>query len=150
MTQTDPRLAHDRILSRDDDIQEVLELLLQNALNPRQVWLVFLDDADRVAGPLMPCDDYPEDPNDPADTDDLGRIGFADLLAARLAGMLEAIEAAQVVFVWERRGPSEFLSDELAWASAMARSCAGAGVRVRAQFLLHTSGVRPLTLDDHG
>ncbi|WP_106814676.1 hypothetical protein [Microbacterium timonense] len=149
MTDIDPRLEHDRVLRHDSDLEEVLELLLTEAMNPRQLWLFYLDDGDRLTGPIMPCDDYPDHPDDLMETGDLGVVSFADVLAQRILQILEAVEASQVVLVWERPGPREFAPDELRWARAMARSCADAGVRLRAQFLLHDGGVRQLAPDDH-
>ena len=149
MTDIDPRLDHDRELRHDADLEEVLELLLWHAINPRQVWLLFLDEEDRLVGPIMPCDDYPDDPAELMHTGDLGSLPFADVLTNRLTLMLETIGATQVVLVWERPGPSEFANDELRWAAAMARSSGEAGVRLRAQFVLHDGGLRQLTPDDY-
>lgn len=145
----DPRLDHDRVLRHDSDLEEVLELLLDRALNPRQMWLLFLDADLRLTGPIMPCDDYPPDPYGEFETTDLGVAPFAEVLAVRMRGMLSAIDAAQVVIVWERPGSREFTTDERAWAGAMAAECGAEGVDLRAQFVLHDGGLRQLTADDH-
>ena len=149
MTDIDPRLDRDRVLRHDSELQEVIELLLAQAINPRQLWLFFLNDDQRIAGPIMPCDDYPDDPGDIAATDDLGAVPFADVLAHRFGLILDTVGATQIVLVWERLGRREFAENELGWARAMAGSCAALGVPLRAQFLLHDGGVRQLTPDDY-
>ncbi|TQK18295.1 hypothetical protein FBY40_0782 [Microbacterium sp. SLBN-154] len=145
----DPRLDHDRVLRHDSDLEEVLELLLDRALNPRQMWLLFLDADGRLTGPIMPCDDYPLDPFRLDEIDDLGLLPCAEILAVWIGGLIAAIDAAQAVIVWERRGPREFTDDERAWAGAMAVECGAEGVGLRAQFVLHDDGIRQLTADDH-
>lgn len=150
MTDIDPRLDHDRVLHHDSELEEVLELLLTHAMNARQVWLLFLDDDHRLVGAIMPCDDYPDDPDDVSATEDLGVVPFADVLAHRLGEIFDVVGATRVVLVWERLGPREFAGDELRWARAMAAACAAAGVGLRAQFLLYGGGVRQLTTDDYG
>lgn len=145
----DSRLSRDRALRHDSDLEEVLELLLDRALNPRQVWLLFLDADQRLTGPVMPCDDYPLDPFGLEVTDDLGPLPCAEILAAWIGGLLAAIGAAQAVIVWERRGSREFTEDERTWAGAMAVECGAEGVHLRAQFVLHDDGIRQLTADDH-
>lgn len=148
MTDIDPRLDHDRALTHDSELEQVLALLLERAMNPRQLWLFFLDGDDRMVGPVMPCDDYPDDPDDRGPSE-FGVCGFAAVLARRLGEILEMVDGSQVVLVWERPGPPKFAADELSWARAMARECGELGVPVRAQFLLHTNGTRLLTPDDY-
>ena len=145
----DSRLSPDRVLRHDSDLEEVLELLLDRALNPRQVWLLFLDAEQRLTGPVMPCDDYPLDPYGLEKTDDLGLVPCAEIFAAWIGGLLTGIGAARAVIVWERRGSRDFTPDERAWARAMALECGAEGVDLRAQFVLHDDGIRQLTADDH-
>ena len=45
----------------DDELREGLRMLLQRA-NLRQMWLIFLDDGQRIGDPLMPMDDTPTTP----------------------------------------------------------------------------------------
>lgn len=148
MTDIDPRLDRARALARDDELEEVLELLLGSSIR-RQLWLIFLDDEHRITGPLMPSEDVPRCPDGPVQTDDLGEMTWARLLGHRLSGIAEMIDAAQVVLVWERPGPNAFQVQDLAWARAMSHACAESGMALRAQFLLHDTGIRMLTLDDH-
>ncbi len=150
MTSSDARLDRERILSTDADLEEVVSLLLREAINPRQMWMLFFDAQKRSAGPLMPCDDYPAHPDDPTLTEDLGELGFAAVLAHRIASLVELLEAESVVFVWERPGSPAFRAEDLEWARAMADACNALHVRVRAQFRLHDRGVRLLTVDDYG
>jgi hypothetical protein len=146
MTDIDHRLARDRILTRDDDLDEVLGLLLQHAINPRQLWLIFLDADGRLVDPLMPCDDYPPHPSESPGTADLA---FARDLGHRLRYIVEATGAASVVLVWERVGPPRFGVDERTWARAMAQVCRESELHLRGQFVLHDEGVRMLSPDDY-
>ena len=145
----DARLGPDRRLTTDADLEEFLGLLLRGAIR-RQLWLIMLGPDDRVTGPLMPMDDYPQDPGEPCDTEDLGRAPSARVLADRAAFVCRMVGGRAIVLVWERPGPDKFTPADLAWAGAMARECAAAGARLRAQFVLHDGGVRPLTADDYG
>lgn len=71
------------------------------------------------------------------------------MLALRLDEILDAVDATKVVLVWERLGAREFGREELCWAGSMADACRVAGVRLRAQFVLHDGGVRQLAPDDY-
>lgn len=148
MTDIDPRLDLDRVLARDEDLEEVLTLLLRNAIH-RQMWLFFLDDQDRATGVIAPCDDYPLDPHGRVPTSDHGGMTFAAALCRTLRALVDDGAAGRVVLIWERRGSEVFTPDELGWAGAMAEACRDAHVPLRAQFLLHDAGVRMLTPDDY-
>lgn len=144
----DPRLARDRVLATDADLQEVIELLLQTA-NQRQVWLFMLDEQQRLAGPLMPMDGYPETPDELVGTDDLGLVSFPRVFVERAGVICEAVGGSAIVLVWERRGPEKFTADDRAWARALAHEAGEHGPRLRAQFVLHNTGLRQITPDDY-
>ncbi|MGF6822115.1 hypothetical protein M2317_001019 [Microbacterium sp. ZKA21] len=146
MTDTSTTLK-DLILDRDDDLRDLLHVLLRRA-NLRQMWLLFIDEHGRLGDPLMPMDDYPEDPHEDVEVDDLGRVDQAHLLMHRSGMLLEATGNASVVLVWERVGPSTLDDDDRAWAGAMADAAVSLGVPLRAQFLLHNRGIRQLHADD--
>jgi hypothetical protein len=147
MTDTSTTLK-DLILDRDDDLRDLLHVLLRRA-NLRQMWLLFIDEHGRLGDPLMPMDDYPEDPHEDVEVDDLGRVDQAHLLMHRSGMLLEATGNASVVLVWERVGPSTLDEDDRAWASAMADAASTLEVPLRAQFLLHNRGIRQLHPDDY-
>ncbi len=72
----------------------------------------------------------------------------AHLLSQRIGMLRELTGNAAVVLVWERLG-SEVVDDDIRlWARAMKREAARLGIPLRAQFLLHTHGVRQLHADD--
>ena len=146
MTDTSTTLK-DLILDRDDDLRDLLHVLLRRA-TLRQMWLLFIDEHGRLGDPLMPMDDYPEDPHEDVEVDDLGRVDQAHLLMHRSGMLLEATGNASVVLVWERVGPSTLDDDDRAWAGAMADAAVSLGVPLRAQFLLHNRGIRQLHADD--
>ncbi|MET0811589.1 MAG: hypothetical protein ABWY03_00955 [Microbacterium sp.] len=149
MTKPRTRLDRRRSLASDADLTEQLGNLLEQAYNPRQLWLLFLDHDDRLSDVIMPCDDYPRDPDERFHHDELGVTDFAHLLADRLGDIIRLADASRVVLVWERPGPPEFGEDELSWARAMADACREEGVPLRAQFCLHDGGIRILTPDDY-
>ncbi|UUT35522.1 hypothetical protein [Microbacterium elymi] len=62
---------------------------------------------------------------------------------------MEELPAAQAVFSWERPGGPQVGAEERAWARGLGAACARAGVRVRAQFVVHDRGVRVLAPDDY-
>ncbi|QAY61022.1 hypothetical protein ET475_14175 [Microbacterium protaetiae] len=147
---TNDTLAADKDAPLTDDtlLTERVLFLLERA-NLRQFWMMFLDEHDVQAPTLMPCDDLPVDPCHQTHTDDLGTVTHAELLAARIAFLMEHCEFAQAVFVWERRGGPRVGEQERAWARELGAACVRHGVRVRAQFLLHDRGVRVLAPDDY-
>lgn len=147
MTDTNMTLR-DRVLDHDDDLRDALEILLQNAIR-RQMWLLFVDDRGCLGGPLMPMDDYPEDPREIVDVDDLGDVEQAHLLMHRMSMLLQSAGHASIILVWERRGSSVTRPEDQAWAGSMAEAAAELGVPLRAQFVLHDTGVRQLHPDDY-
>ena len=138
----------DLVLDHDDDLRDLLQVLLRQA-NRRQMWLLFIDEHGRLGDPLIPMDDYPDDPHEEVAVDDLGGVDQAHLLMHRGGMLCEATGNESVVLVWERVGPSTVDEDDRAWASAMADAAAALGVPLRAQFLLHNRGIRQLHPDDY-
>jgi len=147
MTQTTDPLKN-RVLDHDDDLREVLAVLLQRA-NLRQMWLMFMDDRGCLGDPLMPTSDYPEDPNEVVDVDDLGPVTEAHVLMHR-AGMLRELTGnASVVLAWERPGSDAVTPGDRAWARAMADAARQLDIPLQAQFIVHARGVRQLHADDY-
>lgn len=148
MTATnDPRIHRNRVLTTDADLHDLLGLLLQRA-NQRQFWMVFIGADGRVAGPLMPMADHPSTPEQLCDTLDLGTVPFAEVIVNRAGSVCEMIGEVSVVFVWERIGPPKPNRLDLRWARAIAREAERVGVPIRAQFILHTGGVRQLAAEE--
>jgi len=142
------RTYDDTPLMIDDAL---LRAWLEDMLEPARVyrfWLFFLDDDNRVLRTMMPIDDYPSDPGGPCITEDLGIRTNADVFANRFAAFMEALGAAQIVLVWERRGRSRVTTRDRRWPTALGRALRAEGVLVRAQFLLHSYGIRQLAPDD--
>lgn len=153
MTRTtptfDPGQPFDPEQSLDTDaaLHRALQHLLSGA-DQRQVWAFFLDEHQRITDPIMPIEELPEDPHEICDSD-LGPLPFARLLSRRLAWVSEEISAPHLALVWERRGSEVFTKADLEWARLFSAAWPRPGVRLRAQFLLHDSGLRQLTPDDY-
>ncbi|MBS1908185.1 MAG: hypothetical protein JST33_16845 [Actinobacteria bacterium] len=142
-----PETLREHVLESDDDLRDAVELLLQRA-NQRQLWLLFIDGRGRLGEPLMPMADYPSDPLELVTAEDLGEVTHAHLLSHRIGMLRELTGNAAVVLVWERVGDEVVENDVRAWARAMKRQIGLLGIPLRAQFLLHTRGVRQLHADD--
>ncbi len=135
-------------LRTDDQLRLALEDLLIGA-NLEQLWFIFLDEGDRLTGPLMPGDGYPDDPADLIETDDLGAVTAARVLAMRLGLIGELVDAHHVILVWERPGTDELDAQTRTWVRSMAAECRAGDIRLRGQFLLHDEGMRMLVPDDY-
>ncbi|QIK64352.1 hypothetical protein G7068_14920 [Leucobacter viscericola] len=148
MTQTPHVPNRERPLVTDVELHQTLEFLLQCA-NQRQVWLIMFGEDKCVAGPLMPMSDYPVDPEELIEADDLGQVTFSHALLVR-AGMICAMTGGrELVFVWERLGSRDLTPSDVAWARAVVReSESGEVPSIRAQFVLHDRGLRQLRPDD--
>jgi hypothetical protein len=147
MTHTASR--KNRPLRNDDDLRALLEFIVQSARR-RQVWLLFIDDRECLTEPLVPIEGYPGDPHAMTVVPDLGDVTEASLLLQRAEMMREALDAASVVLMWERPGSRSLGLDDRAWSTAMRDAAFAHGIPLRAQFLLHSSGVRQIHLDDLG
>lgn len=137
----------DRQLTTDDELHAGLELLLERATG-RQLWLLFLDEDDRLMSPLMPMDDFPDDPAEIVVTDDLGPLPESRAIVYRTNAIRTMIGGARIVLVWERRGPRGLEVLDRRWATESARHATELGVPLRAQFLLHSKGMRQIHADD--
>ncbi|WP_157540821.1 hypothetical protein [Microbacterium sp. XT11] len=138
-----------RPLRDDDDLRALLEFIVQSARR-RQVWLLFIDDRDRLTEPLVPIDGYPADPHAMTVVPDLGEVTEASLLLQRAEMMRDALDAASVVIMWERPGARSIGLDDREWATAMRDAAFAHGIPLRAQYLLHSRGVRQIQVDDLG
>lgn len=147
MTDTNHSLK-DRVLDHDDDLRDLLEVLLQRA-NQRQMWLMFMDDRGCLGDPLMPMDDYPEHPHDVVEIDDLGAVTEAHVLMHRASLLRDMTGNASVVLAWERIGLETVTAADRDWAGAMAAAAHTLDVPLRAQFIVHSRGVRQLHPDDY-
>ena len=166
MTRLEPNLmpasAIDpfRRLHTDDALADQLDRVFGHA-ELRQVWLLFLDEQQRLTDPIMPMDDHPLEPDELIDTEDLGRVPFVRAMMERARMACDLVGAQEFVFMWERRGSETLNHADLRWARALAEVSGadtvggsagesdgnGGGDRgratpLRAQLLLHDGGVR--------
>jgi len=143
VTRLDANDATQLPISTDTDIEQRVATLLQRAIR-RQWWTLYLDVDDRQRPVLMPMPGYPADPREPCGDEGTA----AEVLANRLASIVARIEAAKVIFVWERPGDDELTNGDRAWAGALGSACRDAGVAVRAQLILHDDGVRWIAAEE--
>jgi hypothetical protein len=129
--------AHQPLIS-DGDVQKRVESLIGRACR-RQLWMLFTDDTDIQTSDVIAIDDYPTSPDD----------GNAELLAARISDWMSRTDAANAIFVWERRVGERFTPADRAWAKALAGACRACAVSVRAQLISHRTGVRWFAPDDY-
>jgi hypothetical protein len=131
-------------LTSDRALHERVADLLEGAIR-RQWWTLYLDENDRQLPLVMPMAGYPERPDEPCGDEGTA----AQLLARRLSEIVEQVDAAQVVFVWERPGSDVSTAADRAWAKALGEACRAESVAVRAQFILHDDGARWFAPDDY-
>ncbi|WP_448005426.1 hypothetical protein [Agromyces bauzanensis] len=144
MTRLDADEAARLPITTDREVEERVALLLQHAIR-RQWWTLYLDDDDVQLPLLMPMAGYPERPDEPSGDEGTA----AQLIAHRLSDIVREVGAAKVVFVWERPGRADSTPADREWARALAEACRTRGVSVRAQLILHSSGVRWFAADDY-
>ncbi|KDA06900.1 hypothetical protein DC31_06560 [Microbacterium sp. CH12i] len=113
------------------------------------MWLMFMDGRGCLGDPLMPMDDYPDDPYAVVDVDDLGTVTEAHVLMHRAGMLRQMTDNASVVLAWERVGTDAVGDDDRVWARAMAEAAELLDVPLRAQFIVHARGVRQLHPDDY-
>lgn len=137
-------------LKSDARLQAVLSRLLGRATQ-RQVWLTFLDERQCFSDPIMPMNDHPTDPEELHETEDLGLVTFPYIFVSRARYIAEMCEARSYVIIWERLGGSRFTPDDLTWTREFVQQANGYsdGAHLRAVFLMHERGLRPITPDDY-
>lgn len=137
MTLPDALDLPDLALATDADVTERVRAIVGRAAR-RQLWLFFLDADDHQLPVLLPIPDFPPSPDG----------GHAERLAGSLAALVEEVDAAQVVVVWERWLDDRATTLDRAWAARLAEACRAARVRLRGQLLSHRDGVRWLAPDE--
>lgn len=138
MKPIDRELADLEPLGTDDLIQKRVASLIGRAVS-RQIWLLFLDEADLQLPLIMPISDIPVAP----ETGDLAN--WTEVLR----GTAEAVGAHGVVVVIERYDAERLTDADRAWARLSREGCRDAEVRLRAVLLSHRRGVRILAPDDY-
>ena len=124
-------------LRSDHDVHERVARLVGAAIRP-QLWLLFLDEADRQLPLLVPVEGIPAHPELDAVA---GMARIIDQLA-RSAG------AAAVIAVLERPGDENPDRGVRAWGVVLVDAAADAGIPLRGLLLAHDRGVRMLSIDD--
>ncbi|MGK0742825.1 hypothetical protein ACSHWG_13245 [Leucobacter sp. Z1108] len=136
----------DRALPTDTELRDQLQLMLDRAFRT-QLWMLFLSSDHRILDPIMPMDDLPRSPDVLCNTEDFGKVAFSRVLVDRANAIRQMVGGESTVFVWERPGLARPTSKDLAWARAIAHEAVDQGLRVRAQFTLHSGGVRRIAED---
>ncbi|KQQ94386.1 hypothetical protein ASF62_09735 [Leifsonia sp. Leaf325] len=127
-----------RPITTDEQVLERVDALIGKAVR-RQLWLLFIDAADRQIPLVIPMADHPAAPYG----------GRAEMLASRIADVVEKTGAAQIIVVWERRLRATSTEADRAWARELATACADVDVRIRAQLISHRDGTRWFAPDDY-
>lgn len=137
-------------LRSDARLYCLLQYLVKSAIQ-RQIWLFFFDASDRVITTIVRLNDHPIDPDELHDTEDIGLETFPRIFVQRARQVAEMKGGASFVIIWERAGNDRFTTDDLRWLRSLfdsaANRCAGEA-RLRALFLLHDQGLRPVAPDD--
>ncbi|WP_261164361.1 hypothetical protein [Microbacterium sp. Marseille-Q6965] len=145
-TGTDPRALEVR---GDESLERLVRELLQRAYEQR-VWLVFLDARGRLKDPVFPVEGLPRDARARAGDPELGDVTHAELLARRAARVATRVSAAAVIIVWERPGRHRVGGALREWIRGVAAAAEGAGLPLRAQVVLSSSGARVVRPDQPG
>jgi sugar phosphate isomerase/epimerase len=124
-------------LTTDDQIERRVADLVGRA-NTRQLWLLFLDEADVQLPLLIPIEGLPLEPTHDE----------AERVVDRIRSLMGEIGATAVITVIERYAASALTSMDSAWARSLRESCESHGVTLRAQLLSHRGGVRLLADDE--
>lgn len=125
-------------LVTDELIQHRVQAIVGRACT-RQVWMLFLDGRSVQMPLILPMADFPESPGG----------GNAAQFAARVREIVDAIDASQVIFVWERYAGDRLTPADCAWAEQLHHACLLEKVSVRAQLLSHKRGVRWIAAEDY-
>jgi hypothetical protein len=124
-------------LLTDPDIERRVADLIGRA-NSRQLWVLFLDEAQVQLPLLVPIEGLPTEPTTEQ------AIG----VVYRVREVMGEIGATEVVLVLERYGPSALTAQDAAWVRTLRSACADAGVTLRAQLLSHRTGVRLIDAEE--
>ncbi|WP_354497768.1 hypothetical protein [Mycetocola sp. 2940] len=138
MTDLSAETARNVPLVTDELIEHRVQAIVGRAC-ARQVWMLFLDEGSVQMPLILPMANFPESP----------AAGNATRFAASVREIVDAIDAASVIFVWERYAGDLLTQADCAWAEQLHRACAAAGVVVRAQLLSHKRGVRWIAPEDY-
>jgi hypothetical protein len=125
-------------LVTDADIERRVADLIGRA-NLRQLWLLFLDDADIQLPLLIPVDGLPTEPS----------VEQVPAFASNIAELMIEIGANRVIAVWERYGAVTLTPQDAAWARALDESCREQGVALRGTLLSHRTGVRWVSPEEY-
>ena len=123
-------------LETDADLETRVGEIL-DAASRRQLWLMFLDLNSRQLPVLIPADIPPR----PGKREVLGFSTF-------LTGVMEATEAATLVFVLERPGSDHISVRDAEWFRFLQLECSSASIPTRGPILCHDGGVRWVAADD--
>jgi hypothetical protein len=91
------------------------QLMGSGRFGKRSIWLVFLDRADRTLPAVIPIDDIPAEPNE----------RMSRNLASLAYGVIADGEAASVVLLLSRPGPSSMTAQDRRWAQALRSALGG-------------------------
>lgn len=138
MTDLNAETARNVPLVTDELIEHRVRAIVGRACT-RQVWMLFLDERSVQMPLILPMAQFPESP----------AAGNAAQFAASVREIIKTIDAAAVIFVWERYAGDRLTQADCAWAEQMHHACIAAGVVVRAQLLSHKRGVRWIAADDY-
>ncbi|GAB2528918.1 hypothetical protein [Paramicrobacterium agarici] len=137
MTISAEEAAHAPLVS-DEQIEMRVSDLVGKAIK-RQWWMLFLDENDVQLPHIVPVEGAPLVPDDAA----------TQHSAEGMSAIMDELGAAQVILVWERpTGPTVAMPDRV-WARSLAEAARRRGIRVRAQLISHSNGVRWLAPDDY-
>ncbi|MEL4317679.1 hypothetical protein WJX64_01535 [Leifsonia sp. YIM 134122] len=125
-------------ITTDEQVLDRVDALIGKAVR-RQLWLLFVDADDRQIPLVIPIADHPAAPYG----------GHAELLASRIADIVDEAGAAQIIVVWERRLRATSTEADRAWARELATACSDVDVRIRAQLISHRDGTRWFAPDDY-
>jgi hypothetical protein len=118
-------------LSTDSEIESRVADLIGRA-NSRQLWLLFLDDADVQLPVLIPMDSLPSEP----------ARGEVETIVDNLRELMHTIGASALITVLERYGAATLTDQDRLWIVSLRDCCERQSVRLRAQLLSHRGGVR--------